>query len=109
MTESCLKFMEDLPMISTMTNTTIDQSADLIPTRRSRPMVAVLVSALLGFALMACNSTEGAATNQGAINNLRASVGLPELVRPRLLDRYRRDAHRRQCGVGKIHRASRAL
>jgi uncharacterized protein YkwD len=78
--------MEDLPMISTMTNTTIDQSADLISTRRSRPVVAVLVTALLGFALMACNSTEGAATNQGAINNLRASVGLPELVRVPELD-----------------------
>jgi uncharacterized protein YkwD len=78
--------MEDLPMISTMTNTTIDQSADLIPTRRSRSMVAVLVTALLGLALMACTSSEGAATNQNAINSLRASVGLPELVRVAELD-----------------------
>jgi uncharacterized protein YkwD len=78
--------MEDVPMFLTMTNTTIAQSADLIPTRRSRSMVAVLVTALLGFALMSCTSAEGAATNQNAINNLRASVGLPELVRVPELD-----------------------
>jgi uncharacterized protein YkwD len=78
--------MEDLPMISAMTNTTIEHEAAAVPTRRSRPMVAVLLTALLGFALISCTSAEDVATNQTAINNLRASVGLPELTRVPELD-----------------------
>ncbi|MCU1360828.1 MAG: hypothetical protein JWN99_2117, partial [Ilumatobacteraceae bacterium] len=73
-------------MISAMTNTTIDQATEETPSRRSRPMVAVLLAAVLGLALMACTSTEDVATNQTAINNLRASVGLPELERVPELD-----------------------
>lgn len=68
-----------------MTNTTNDLTADSVPARRSRPMMAVLATALLGLALMACTSGE-ANTNQTAINSLRATVGLPELVRVPELD-----------------------
>ena len=72
-------------MTLTMTTTTNDQTADSVPARRSRPMMAVLATALLGLALMACTSGE-ATTNQTAINSLRATVGLPELVRVPELD-----------------------
>ena len=67
------------------TNTTFDPMADHSTTRRARPLVAVLVIALLGFGLMACTSEE-ATTNQAAVNSLRAGVGLPELVRVAELD-----------------------
>jgi uncharacterized protein YkwD len=81
--------MEDLPMISVMTNSTIDQTMDVesaAPGRHTgRPMIAVLVAALLGFALMSCTSGE-ASSNASAINTVRAAAGLPELVRSPELD-----------------------
>jgi uncharacterized protein YkwD len=90
-------------MIATMTTTTIDQSADFIPSRRTRPVVAVLLTALLGFALMSCTSAEGAATNQNAINNLRASVGVPELVRVPELDAKAEAQADRMAKAGTIY------
>jgi len=90
-------------MIATMTHTTIDQSADFIPTRRTRPMVAVVLTALLGLALMSCTSAEGAATNQNAINNLRASVGVPELVRVPELDAKAEAQADRMAKAGNIY------
>ena len=60
------------------TNTTIDPLADHSTARRARPVLAVLVVALLGVGLMACTSEE-AATNNAAVNTLRATVGVPEL------------------------------
>lgn len=67
------------------TNTSFDPMADHSTTRRTRPALAVLVVALLGFGLMACTSGE-ASTNHAAVNSLRASVGVPELTRVAELD-----------------------
>jgi uncharacterized protein YkwD len=95
--------MEDLPMFSAMTNTTIDHVADRGPTRRSRPMVAVVLAALLGMALMSCTSTEDVATNQTAINTLRATVGLAELTRVPELDAKAQAQAERMAKRGAIY------
>jgi uncharacterized protein YkwD len=95
--------MEGWPMMTTMTNTTIDQSADFIPSRRTRPMVAVLATALLALVLMSCTSAEGAVTNQNAINGLRASVGVAELVRVPELDAKAEAQADRMAKAGSIY------
>lgn len=90
-------------MVSAMIDTTIDQAADRGPSRRLRPMVAVVLAALLGLALMSCTSAEDVATNQNSINALRASVGLTELTRSPELDAKAQAQAERMAKRGAIY------
>jgi uncharacterized protein YkwD len=69
-----------------MIETTNDLTQPPPTSRRTRPMVTVLLTALLGVALLACTDGPGAANNHAAINGVRARAGLPELVRSPELD-----------------------
>jgi uncharacterized protein YkwD len=90
-------------MFSAVTNTMLDHEADPVRSRRSRPVMVVVLTALLGLALISCTSAEDVATNQTAVNTLRASVGLPELTRVPELDAKAQAQADRMAKRGNIY------
>jgi uncharacterized protein YkwD len=90
-------------MMTAMTDTTMVDQAEPKPLRRTRPLVAVLVTGLLGLALMSCTNPEGAAANQAAVNTLRANLGLSELSRSPELDAKAEAQADRMAKSGSIY------
>lgn len=74
---------------------------------RSRPALVMVLLAVVGLALTACNpNATSESTNHTDINELRASVGLPELVRVPELDVKAKAQADRMARRGYIYHSS---
>ena len=92
-------------MSSVMTTSTLSREATHHSSVRSRPTILMLLLALVGLALTACN-TAAESDNLVDLNEVRAAVGLPELTRTPELDAKAKAQADRMAKRGTIFHSS---